>query len=125
MLLGVGLWLWLLHHSHRHSHSREGMPVPATSDLIAFPMRALVYVGTFVVGNSFDYRLVFLLLVLPMLLRWPHTPEAVKRKANLPRATVAVVVLALWIGALSQRLRLWDELVSWTLAGTLLVLLAR
>jgi hypothetical protein len=32
---------------------------------------------------------------------------------------------ALWIGTLSERLRLADELVSWTLAGMLLVLLVR
>jgi hypothetical protein len=34
-------------------------------------------------------------------------------------------MLALWIGTLSQQLRLADELVSWTLAGLLLLLLVR
>jgi hypothetical protein len=124
MLLAVGLWLWLRHQSHRPVHPREGVPMSETSDLIAFRMGALVYVGTFVAGNSFDYRLIFLLLVLPMLLRWPPSSEAV-RHANLPRATLAVVVAALWVGALSQQLRLWDELVSGTLAAMLLVLLTR
>ena len=32
---------------------------------------------------------------------------------TLPRATLAVVLLMLWIGALSEQLLLWDEVVSW------------
>jgi hypothetical protein len=88
-------------------------------------MGALIYVGTFMIGNSFDYRLVFLLLTLPLLLRWPAPPQAVGSGLNLPLVTVAVVMVALWIGTLSEQLRLTDELVSWTLAGLLLVLLVR
>jgi hypothetical protein len=121
LVLGLGLLLWVRRHSHR---SPRDVPMPESSDLIAFRMGALIYIGTFVVGNSYDYRLVFLLLVLPGLLRW-RVNDVAERPANLARATVAVVVLALWIGALSEQLRLWDELVSWTLAGMLLVLLVR
>jgi hypothetical protein len=124
VVLGLALWLWLRHRSRR---SAEGEPVPEmpeTSDLIAFRMGALVYVGTFVAGNSFDYRLVFLLLTLPYLLRWPlHRGDA--GPATLPRVAAAVVVVQLWVGTLSEQLRLLDELVSWTLAGMLVVLLAR
>jgi hypothetical protein len=87
-------------------------------------MGALVYVGTFVAGNSFDYRLVCLLLTLPYLLRWPlHRGGA--EPATLPRVAAAVVLVQLWVGTLSEQLRLLDELVSWTLAGMLVVLLAR
>jgi Glycosyltransferase family 87 len=124
VVLGLALWLWLRHRSRR---SAEGEPVPEmpeTSDLIAFRMGALVYVGTFVAGNSFDYRLVFLLLTLPYLLRWPlHRGGA--EPATLPRVAAAVVLVQLWVGTLSEQLRLLDELVSWTLAGMLVVLLAR
>jgi Glycosyltransferase family 87 len=124
VVLGLALWLWLRHRSRR---SAEGEPVPEmpeTSDLIAFRMGALVYVGTFVAGNSFDYRLVCLLLTLPYLLRWPlHRGSA--EPATLPRVAAAVVLVQLWVGTLSEQLRLLDELVSWTLAGMLVVLLAR
>jgi Glycosyltransferase family 87 len=124
VVLGLALWLWLRHRSRR---SAEGEPFPETletSDLIAFRMGALVYVGTFVAGNSFDYRLVFLLLTLPCLLRWPlHRGSA--EPATLPRVAAAVVLVQLWVGTLSEQLRLLDELVSWTLAGMLVVLLAR
>jgi hypothetical protein len=101
------------------------VPLAETADLLAFRTGSLVYVGTFVIGNSFDYRLVFLLLTLPLLLRWPAPPRAAGNRLNLPLVTVAIVMLALWIGTLSQQLRLADELVSWTLAGLLLLLLVR
>jgi hypothetical protein len=120
--LALGLWLWLRHRPRR---APAGEPLPETSDLIAFRMGGLVYIGTFVIGNSFDYRLVFLLLTLPLLLRWPAPPRAVGNRVNLPLVTVAVVMVALWIGTLSEHLRLADELVSWALAGMLLVLLVR
>jgi hypothetical protein len=122
VLLALGLWLWLRHRSH---HSPAAVPLAETADLVAFRMGSLVYVGTFVIGNSYDYRLVFLLLTLPLLLRWPAQPRVVDNRLNLPLVTVAVVVVALWIGTLSQQLRLADELVSWTLAGLLLLLLVR
>jgi hypothetical protein len=121
-LLALGSWLWLRHRSHR---SPATVPLAETADLLAFRTGSLVYVGTFVIGNSFDYRLVFLLLTLPLLLRWPAPPRAAGNRLNLPLVTVAVVMLALWIGTLSQQLRLADELVSWTLAGLLLLLLVR
>ncbi|HEX6232814.1 MAG TPA: glycosyltransferase 87 family protein [Jiangellaceae bacterium] len=122
VLLALGMWLWLRHRSH---HSPTAVPLPETADLIAFRMGSLIYVGTFVIGNSFDYRLVFLLLTLPLLLRWPDPPRIIGNRLNLPLVTVAVVVVALWIGTLSQQLRLADELVSWTVAGLLVVLLIR
>jgi hypothetical protein len=124
VVLGLALWLWLRHRSRRSADGEPYPEMPETSDLIAFRMGALVYVGTFVAGNSFDYRLVFLLLTLPYLLRWP-LPSAGTQPATLPRIAAAVVVVQLWIGTLSEQLRLLDELVSWTLAGMLVVLLAR
>ena len=124
VVLGLALWLWLRHRSRRSAEGEPFPEMPETSDLIAFRMGALVYVGTFVAGNSFDYRLVFLLLTLPYLLRWPlHRGGA--EPATLPRIAATVVLVQLWIGTLSEQLRLLDELVSWTLAGMLVVLLAR
>jgi hypothetical protein len=124
MVLGLALWLWLRHHSRRSAEHKPFPEMPETSHLIAFRLGALVYLGTFVAGNSFDYRLVFLLLTLPYLLRWPlHSGGA--EPATLPRLAAAVVLVQLWIGTLSEQLRLLDELVSWTLAGMLVVLLAR
>jgi hypothetical protein len=121
VLVAIMLWFVL---RRRWSGLVRRQPMPDTAELLAFRMGALVYVGTFVAGNSFDYRLVCLLLVLPGLLRWP-AGDGGSARPTLPRVTLGVVVLMLWIGALSEQLRLWDELVSWALAVLLVVLLAR
>jgi hypothetical protein len=73
---------------------------------------ALVFIGTFAVGNNFDYRLVFLLLTLPQLMRWAAAPDGETRRW-LGSVTLVVVLLELWISALSQPLALTDELVTW------------
>ena len=92
------------------------------ASLLAFHAGALIYLGTFAVANNFDYRLVFLLLTLPQLMAWGRAPTlALSRLASW--ALVAVLVL-LWVGSLSQRLHLWDELATWVVAGLLAALLA-
>jgi hypothetical protein len=58
-------------------------------DLDLFWAGAGVYVGSFAVLRSFDYRLVFLLLTLPQLLRWAAAGRA-----------IAVVTLLAFFGAL-------------------------
>ena len=70
-LLAVGAWLVWRRRSPTGARDSAAEDPRETSELLAFRMGALVYLGTFVVGNSFDYRLVCLLLVLPQLLRWP------------------------------------------------------
>jgi hypothetical protein len=119
---GLVVWLALRHRRTARPAREPGPALEDTAELLAFRMGALVYLGTFVAGNSFDYRLVCLLLVLPGLLRWPAGAQGVPA---LVRVTLWTVLLMLWIGALSQRLMLWDELVSWALAGLLAALLVR
>jgi hypothetical protein len=121
---GLVLWLALRQRRPAPAGQAQRPPLDDSAELLAFRMGALVYLGTFVAGNSFDYRLVCLLLVLPGLLRWP-AGGGPRRALTLPRATLGVVLLMLWIGALSEPLMLWDELVSWALAGLLAALLAR
>ena len=56
--------------------SRPSTPRGAR-DLDAYWAGAGVYVGTFCFFHSFDYRLVFLLLTIPQLLRWARRAEPV------------------------------------------------
>ena len=39
-------------------------------NLAAFRMGAAIYVGTFLLGNNWDYRLAFLVLLVPQLVEW-------------------------------------------------------
>jgi hypothetical protein len=68
------------------------------------------------VGNNFDYRLVFLLLTLPQLWTWTRSTDEPARVREVAVLALVTVMVATWVGAWSQQLRLYDELVSWALA---------
>ena len=98
----------------------------------AFRIGASVYVATFLIGQNFDYRLMFLMLALPQLALWTAARSRALR--NLARTQLALVLLLQWsltwrggldraIGS-SQPGFVLDELLSWTTwAGLCLLLL--
>jgi hypothetical protein len=53
-------------------------------NLAAFRMGSSIYVGTFLLGNNWDYRLAFLILTVPQLFEWA-------RSQNHKYRTIAVV----------------------------------
>jgi hypothetical protein len=93
-----------------------------TASLVALYIGALIYLGTFAAANNFDYRLVFLLLTLPQLVEWACMPA--HRLSSLASATLAAILVLLWVGSLSQWLNLWDEIASWAVAGLLAAVVA-
>ncbi len=94
-----------------------------TPTRLAFFAGSMIFLGTFAIGNNFDYRLVFLLLTLPQLFDWV-TAEPRDPRAWLAGIATIIVVSLLWIGALSEPLLLMDELVTWAAVGVLVALLA-
>ena len=107
-----------------------GLRSPATltsfsaRNLAAFRMGASIYVGTFLLGNNWDYRLTFLIFVLPQLLEWT--------KSSSPRyyRMIAIVVLGIayaicwhfmvWfapsLASVKEVLFVLDEVMNWLLA---------
>jgi hypothetical protein len=99
-------------------------------DLDLFLAGAGVFAGTFAAERNFDYRLLFLLLTLPLLLRCSR-----ERRVHSPFAAlgVAAVVATLWLGTSLPVLPLgfgewwaerlssfpYDELVNLALFGLL------
>ena len=102
---------------HRRLTAEHDVWSNTTASLVALHAGALIYLGTFTVANNFDYRLVFLLLTLPQLVEWASMPA--DRLSALASATLVAVIVLLWVGSLSERLHLWDELASWVVAGLL------
>jgi hypothetical protein len=50
---------------------KNGLSVLNTEHIDSFRMGAIIYIGTFIIiGNNWDYRLVFLILTLPQLFAW-------------------------------------------------------
>lgn len=94
----------------------------ATSDLElnAFLAGCAIYAGSFLLEHNFDYRLVYLLLAVPQLLRWMRT-------SRLAAVVLLVLVTTLWLsevlsnGYWTQHYPLpYDEALTWFLFVTLL-----
>jgi len=62
-----------------------------SADFDFFVAGAAVYVATFLLIQSFDYRLVFLLLVVPQLFRW-------SQRTALGALALVLVLFTLWLG---------------------------
>jgi hypothetical protein len=62
--------------------------------IAAFRMGASIYVGTFLLGNNFDYRLAFLILVMPQLVEWVHSANKTFR--TMAWMSIVLVLLSCW-----------------------------
>jgi hypothetical protein len=102
--------------------------VTPSRHLKAFQMGASVYIGTFFLGNNWDYRLIFLLFTIPQLTIWAREQTLWRHFA---RWTLYLVFLSAWYLVF---VRLWgllplsyakelafalDELANWALFGLL------
>ena len=103
----VGLWL------ARRWNSRDG--AVSERDLAAFWAGAGIFCGTFALFQNYDYRLAFLLLCLPQLLRWSH-----ERRPQVPRSgwALAAIVASVWLVARAPIFPLglgdlWVEVTNW------------
>ncbi len=73
--------IWGIVQPHRLKATNE-------RNLAAFRMGASIYLGTFLLGNNFDYRLAFLVFVVPQLSQW------LRLKFNLQNLIVLSVMTA-------------------------------
>lgn len=105
----LATWLWVRRRI-RWAASDE----PAR--LLAFHLGSLLYLGTFVLSNNFDYRLVFVLLTMPQLFSWIRDEGLIARLAG---GCLTSALVLLWVGALSPYVAATDEIASWATAGFL------
>ncbi len=59
-----------------------------------FRAGSCIYIGTFLLGNNWDYRLMFLIFVIPQLLEWFNHKE--KRVRKISKITIFSVYISLW-----------------------------
>ena len=103
-------------------------------NLAAFRMGASIYVGTFLLGNNWDYRLAFLIFVVPQLSQWFYSEN--KKQRYIAIGTMLAVILSCWhmVFLLDipfipfdneiDRFVVVDELINWLLLMGLAYLLA-
>jgi Glycosyltransferase family 87 len=118
IVASVAIWVWLRRRLPGQSADERVRP-----GTLAFHLGALTYLGTFVTRRSGDYRLVFVLLTLPLLLEWAWG-EPGEVRTVLGRIGLVAVLVGLYVGALSPYIAPWDELASWAIAGAFVALLA-
>ncbi len=101
--------------------------------LDGFRLGAAIYIGTFLLGNNWDYRLIFLLFAIPQLTAWAR--ETNPKLALASRLTLLLVLASLWMQFLFRFAHFipWggylvfaaDEMANWGLLAGLLYLLPR
>lgn len=94
-------------------------------NLAAFRMGASIYVGTFLLGNNWDYRLAFLIFVLPQLSEWLYREN--RNYRGMAIAVMVAVILSCWHFVFLidfrfipfeneiDRMVVFDELINWLL----------
>lgn len=113
---GFAVWRW-----------RKRDPEDRADDGIAvhidgFRVGAAIYLGTFFLGNNWNYRLAFLIFVIPQLVDWMR--EAGRRFPAA--ASLATVFLSSWTLMFLRQgfyLAVFDEVVNWLLFVFLLYLM--
>ena len=104
----------------------KSTPLSGSEDsrnLAAFRMGAFIFLGTFLLGNNWDYRLVFLLFTIPQLGSWLHTVKSRQRLWIF--VALGLVILSCWHFLLAHWLTLMfvdleiitiiDEIANWGL----------
>ena len=119
----------VLVRSARRGLAPVGAPEPQHLD--GFRLGAAVYAGTFLLGNNWDYRLMFVLFCLPQLVDWSR--DGYRPLARAARVTVAALLVSLWMQFFFRFARylpdggyvvlMLDEGANWLLLGGLLYLL--
>jgi hypothetical protein len=91
----LGLTLWGI-GSRKSGNAGSTDIDPRTMD--AFRTGSGVYIGTFLLGANNDYRLIFLLFVIPQLAFWANRPS--HSISNLSKLMILTIVFSLWHGVI-------------------------
>lgn len=112
---------------------RNRVPFTTSSErnLTGFRMGASIYIGTFLLGNNWDYRLAFLILVIPQLLEWV-APMARGSDRVVSVLTLIAIFVTCWhfmlwysptLEHIKEFLFVFDEFFNWVLVVGLSYLL--
>ena len=62
--------------------------------LDSFRVGASIYIGSFIVINNIDYRLIFLIFTIPQLVSWLRSRDG--RFSKIPLLTLSAILFSLW-----------------------------
>lgn len=116
----IGFMIFLAARNQTHYQGSDA------NNLRAFRAGAGIYIGTFLLGTNYDYRLMFLLFTVPLLVEWIQ--RSPRRLA--PILALVFLLLSLWYLEISRVfVALWeygdiyayllDEFSNWALVASL------
>jgi hypothetical protein len=113
--------------------SRELPGSDSERNLTAFRMGACIYIGTFLLGNNWDYRLAFLIFTVPQISRWISSAGSGQRWPVLGIFIAllvscwSLVIHTYFLQAVGEsydfHFSVFDELMNWALFAGLIYLL--
>ncbi len=124
-LVSIGIFYFAL----RASAKSTDFLTQKRRNLHSFRLGASIYVSTFFLGNNWDYRLIFLLFIVPQIMSWLESPlPQIRHPAFITLVAMILsmehlLVSSLWPGFPSVTLLL-DEMANWVLFGLLIFLLS-
>jgi hypothetical protein len=104
---------------------RFNLPVIDSRNLNAFRAGSAIFIGTFLLGNNWDYRLTFLIFVVPQISFWIENQNGWNKR--ILATTMTSLLLSCWYMFISQYessdhaapltklLFLADEMINWIL----------
>ena len=131
-LLSYGMVLFLVIFVLWLNRNAFQAPVSEKDNHIdAFRLGSMIYLGTFMLGNNWDYRLLFLIFVIPQLVSWAINSSGYV--AWIAKLTILAILISLWsllIYRLMNRLPLGHDIAfllehfaKWTVFAGLFYLL--
>jgi len=93
--------------------------------LDAFRVGASIYIGCFLLGNNYDYRLIFLIFTIPQLVIWLNTEQ--DKISKIPLVTLSAIIFSCWSYVLERIIGIkltfvLEELSNWIVLSGLLYL---
>lgn len=114
----VAALAWVVFALSRWWRAQDDRSGPDNAGMRGFRIGAACFVGTFLIGTNFAYKLVFVLLALPQLMEWARGAQDSLRWAA--RAALAGTYLALWMPMfewVGSDARVGSGLAFWTAQG--------
>ncbi|MFB2838955.1 hypothetical protein [Floridanema evergladense] len=83
-----------------------------TNQIDVFRIGASIYLGSYLIGNNWDYRLIFLLFTIPQILAWIKSRNCFAKISGL---ALVGIILTTWISYDTYRFFYLDEIINWLL----------
>jgi hypothetical protein len=97
-----------------------------TLNINAFRVGAAIYIGTFFLGNNWDYRLIFLIFTLPQLFLWTKLSTSI---SSISTVAIFSIVFSHWHSIIAQLISyipygkyfifILEELSNWIIFSSL------